>query len=105
MLKIGLRSWLCAEGENIAMATKGVSQKTIGAVARFLPELFNRRSDVRETLYENNFPDWFVRKSQLYATNWMEILMDLRRGTFFFPPNNIYAEEIVTLEGVTDDPH
>lgn len=29
--------------------------------------------------------------------------MDLRRGKFFFPSNVMYAEEIETIEGVTDD--
>lgn len=38
------------------MAERVLSQRTIGAVARFLPVFFDRRSDVRETLYENNFP-------------------------------------------------
>src|ERR1700680_1821846 len=82
-----------------------VSQRSIGAMSRFLPPFFNRRSDVRETLYENNFPDWFVKRLQQYAGQWLEILMALRNGAFFYPPNNIYTEEHETIEGVTDDPH
>lgn len=35
----------------------------------------------------------------------MEILMDLKKGSFFYPPNNIYAEENETIEGVAGDPH
>jgi hypothetical protein len=81
-----------------------VSQRSIGAMSRILPFFFNGRSDVRETLYENGFPDWFVRRSQQYAGQWLEILMDLRKGTFFYPPNNAYVEEYETIEGVTDDP-
>lgn len=74
-------------------------------MSRFLPVFFNRRSDVRETLYENGLPDWFIRRAQQYAANWIEILWNLRDGSFFFPPSNIYAEEIKPLEGVTSDPH
>src|SRR5271166_2119699 len=85
--------------------TGKVSQRTIGAMSRFLPVLFDRRSDVRETLYENGFPDWFAKRSQQYGGNWIEILWNLRDGTFFFPPNNMYAEEHAPLEGVTSDPN
>lgn len=35
----------------------------------------------------------------------MEMLMDLKKGSFFYPPNDIYTEEHETIEGVTDDPH
>jgi len=82
-----------------------VSQRSIGAMSRFLSLLFDRRSDVRETLYENDFPDWFVRRLQQYAAQWLEMLMDLRKGAFFFAPSNIYVEDYEAIEGVTDDPH
>jgi len=82
-----------------------VSQTSIGAISRILPFYFDRRSDVREILYENGFPDWFVKRSQQYAGQWLDILMDLRKGTFFYPPNSIYAEEHETIEGVTSEPH
>jgi hypothetical protein len=61
-----------------------VSQKSIGAMSRFLPVFFNGRSDVREILCENDFPDWFIRRTQQYAWNWLDVLLDLKRGTFFF---------------------
>ena len=76
----------------------------MGAISRILPVFFQGKSDVRETLYENDFPDWFVRRWQQYAGQWLDILMDLRRGTFFFPPN-VYVEEIEPLDGVTNEPH
>jgi hypothetical protein len=83
-----------------------VSQRSIGAMSRVLPFFFDGRSDVRETLCENGFPDWFIRRSQQYAGQWLEILFELRRGTFFFPPNNIYTDdEGGPIEGVTSEPH
>lgn len=82
-----------------------VSQRSIAAISRIIPFFFEGKSDVRETLYGNDFPDWFVRRVQQYAGNWLEILMDLRKGAFFYPPNNAYVEEYEIIDGVTDDPH
>ena len=53
--------------------------------------------DLARDLYENNFPDWFVRHAQLlYRWNWQKILMDLKSPRFFFPAgpsgNNITEE-------------
>lgn len=31
--------------------------------------------------------------------------MDLRKGTFFFPPDNVYADALEPIEGVTADPN
>jgi hypothetical protein len=59
-----------------------VSQRTITHVKRVLDGL-SEVHDRRELLYENNFPDWFIRQAQRYAWNWMDVLWDLRSGAFF----------------------
>jgi len=56
------------------------------------------KTDMRDVLYEQGMPDWFVRQvSQRYGWNWMDALWDLRAGTFFDPPNSIFSEEISTI--------
>lgn len=75
-----------------------LSQRTVVQVKRVLEGLMASKSDMRDVLYENNMPDWFVRQvSQRYAWNWMEALWDLRGGTFFYPTNSIYSKEISTI--------
>jgi hypothetical protein len=66
-------------------------------------EALKPRKDMRDLLYENNLPDWFVRQvNQRYAWNWTEALWDLRSGQFFYPSNNFLADEVETI--VPDGP-
>jgi hypothetical protein len=69
------------------MADKYVSQRTIVSIARVFELFVNRPLNYGEILYENDFPDWFVSQaSQRHDWNWPHLLIDLRRGSFFFVP-------------------
>jgi hypothetical protein len=69
------------------MADRYVSQRTIVAIARVFDVFVNRTLNYGEILYENNFPDWFVSQAeQRHDWNWPHLLIDLRRGSFFFVP-------------------
>jgi hypothetical protein len=61
-----------------------LSQRTVVQVKRVLDALMAMKNDMREVLYEQGMPDWFVRQvNQRYAWNWIEALWDLRSGAFF----------------------
>jgi hypothetical protein len=63
-------------------------------------EALSTRKDMRDHLYENDLPAWFIRQAnQRYAWNWLEALMDLRNGQFFYPPHS--HDEVDTI--VPDD--
>ena len=80
------------------MVMRAVSQRSIGALKRVLDALFDRRSDVRETLYESGFPDWFIQQvASRYAWNWLEVLWGLRRGRFFYAADSPFGDEIDTI--------
>jgi hypothetical protein len=71
-----------------------LSQRTVTQVKRVLDGLVTAKNDMREVLYEQGMPDWFVRQaSQRYAWNWMEVLWDLRRGTFFYSSQSYLNED------------
>jgi hypothetical protein len=72
------------------MAGRAVSQKSIVALKHVLEVFIAIRLNIAEVLYENNFPDWFIMQANnRHAWNWMSVLMDLRRGTFFFDRDGI----------------
>ena len=74
-----------------------LSQRTVVQVKRVLEALMTR-NDMREVLYEQGLPDWFVRRvSQHYAWNWMEALWDLRGGKFFYTSQSYLTEEDDTI--------
>jgi hypothetical protein len=74
------------------MAMKRISQRTMVAVMRAFRshgtsnDELEEPPDVGELLYENDFPDWFVRRitGERYYSNWSSILPDLRNTDFFF---------------------
>jgi hypothetical protein len=69
------------------MAEKVASQRSIVAMTRVFDLFLNRPLNYAEILYENNFPDWFVSQAeQRHDWNWPHLLIDLRRGNFFFVP-------------------
>ena len=64
---------------------KAVSQKTIVEMKRVLGTIVNRHLNYGDLLYERDFPDWFViRGAQTYSWDWTAMLVELRRGAFFF---------------------
>jgi hypothetical protein len=86
---------------NLAHDREVLSQRTVVQVSKVL-DVLGKRGDMRELLYENDLPDWFVRQVyQRYAWNWMEALMDLRNGQFFYPTSDYLADEVDTI--VPDD--
>jgi hypothetical protein len=80
-----------------------VSQKSIVAMKRIFDVCLGGSRDIREILYENGFPDWLIRRSQEYARNWIEVLWDLRNGTFFFARGAFCDARPITQ--AMDDPH
>jgi|ERR1700733_801537 len=67
------------------MASKVVSQRSSVALKNVLDVLVDRGLDVAEKLYENDFPDWFIAQAnRRHSWRWVSILVDLKRGTFFF---------------------
>jgi hypothetical protein len=64
---------------------KTVSQKTIVELKRVFEAIINRHLNYADLLYERDFPDWFViRGAQTYSWDWTAMLVELRRGAFFF---------------------
>lgn len=79
------------------MAQRTVSQKTIVAISRVLRD-FNRHRDVplKEYFYENEFEDFFVVHAEThYEWNWLDILINLRSGQFFFPEYGFSSDSIL----------
>jgi hypothetical protein len=77
------------------MTRRILSQRTVTQVKRVLDGLGGMH-DRRDLLYEHDFPDWFIRQTQRYAWNWIEVLWDLRSGTFFYTENH-FADEDDTI--------
>lgn len=74
------------------MPDKVVSQRTIANVKRVFDGLTDNGTDFRDALYENGFPDWFIRQVyHKYRLNWMEVQWGLRNGTFFYVQTGPYA--------------
>ncbi|HSY91209.1 MAG TPA: hypothetical protein VK812_07535 [Candidatus Binatus sp.] len=72
------------------MAERVVSQRSIVAITRVFNLFLNRTLNYGEILYEHDFPDWFiVQATQRHDWNWVSLLIDSRRGTFFFVRDNI----------------
>jgi hypothetical protein len=64
---------------------KTVSQKTIVELKRVFEAIINRNSNYGDLLYERDFPDWFViHATQAHSWDWTSMLVELRRGAFFF---------------------
>ncbi len=61
-----------------------VSQKTIIEMKRVFQLSTNRNLNYGDLLYERDFPDWFVAHATGTYWEWTEILIELRRGAFFF---------------------
>ena len=77
-----------------------VSQKTLVEVMRAL-----RKSgiDYKEILYEQGFPDWFVMRAQNgYEWEWQNIVIALRNGSFFDPPN-YFSDVSITGEYLSQE--
>ncbi len=57
-----------------------------------------------ETLYANNFRDWFVRHagSGIYHWDWTRILMDMRDGRFFQNPHSYTPSDSITGECLSE---
>jgi hypothetical protein len=56
-----------------------------------------------ETLYANNFRDWFVRHAgEFYRWNWTRILIDMRNGRFFQNPYSYGASSSITGEYLSE---
>jgi hypothetical protein len=64
---------------------KKISQKSIIEVKQVFGAPINRILNYSDLLYAKNFPDWFViHATQQYSWDWTAMLIELRRGTFFF---------------------
>jgi hypothetical protein len=61
---------------------KTVSQKTIIELKKVLEH--NRTLNYGDLLYERDFPDWFVIHAETRSWDWLSMLVEMRRGTFFF---------------------
>src|SRR2546427_446497 len=83
---------------NSSVAEKKLSQKTIVEVTRVFNTFTNRTINYGEMLYERDFPDWFIAQAeQRHGWNWPSILLDLRRGTFFYVRTGIgFVDSIIT---------
>jgi hypothetical protein len=66
------------------ISMKTVSQKAIVEMKRVFGSLSNHYLSYGDLLYERDFQDWFVIHAQSYSWDWTAILIELRRGTFFF---------------------
>jgi len=66
------------------MANRIVSQKTIIELKQVFEIFINRQLNYADLLYANDFPDWFVIQAQQLGWDWINILLGLRRGGFFF---------------------
>ena len=79
------------------MADKRVSQKTIVELARALREHANRTGiNYVELLYAQGFRDWFIAQAaQRHMWDWMSILVDLRRGSFFYLRTRLGSEQSI----------
>jgi len=79
-----------------------VSQRSIVAITRVVNLFANRTLNYAEILYEHEFPDWFIgQATQRYDWTWPSLLIDLRRGTFFFVRDGIGG----TVSIVPGHPH
>jgi len=64
---------------------KTVSQNTIIEVKKVFQTFTNRNLNYGDLLYAKNFPDWFIiHATSTYSWDWTAMLVELRRGTFFF---------------------
>jgi hypothetical protein len=70
------------------MPDKRVSQKTVAELIRALEDYSRHGTDLddyRLFLYEHNFPEWFISQAgQTYEWDWTEILLAVRKGSFFW---------------------
>jgi hypothetical protein len=87
------------------MAETRLSQKTIVEVTRVFNVFINRPINYGEVLYERDFPDWFVAQAeQRYGWHWPSMLLDLRKGTFFYVRSRIGSQEnIVGRDYLAED--
>ena len=77
------------------MPLKRVSQRTLVAVMRALRE--HGDANMFELLYENDFPDWFVKRAKYGDFDWHEIIPKLRNGRFFFFDNSYFASPGINI--------
>ena len=88
---------------NLAMPQRVISQRSIAKAVQSFREYHNeqfhvlrREPDYTLMLYERGFPDWLVTHAgSEYGWEWMQILMGLRNGTFFFPSASILNDSIL----------
>jgi len=57
----------------------------------------NRPLNDADSLYENNFPDWFVFRCEELGWGWITILIGLRNGTFFFESDGMGFRRCLSL--------
>src|SRR5260370_10278627 len=77
------------------MAGRIVSQRTIIELKNVLGAANNRRINYADVLYANDFPDWFVIRAQQWQWRWIDILLGLRRGGYFFNESIGMVESII----------